>query len=63
MKFIDSARRKRSQSSIPPRKVFGDPGYYSLLIEDPAGIRIEFNHVPGKGLLDGVSKFNPVDYR
>jgi catechol 2,3-dioxygenase-like lactoylglutathione lyase family enzyme len=28
------------------------PGYYSLLIEDPDGIRIEFNFVPGTGLLD-----------
>ncbi|KTE28160.1 MULTISPECIES: VOC family protein [unclassified Sphingopyxis] len=27
------------------------PGYYSVLIEDPDGIRIEFNHVPGAGLL------------
>jgi catechol 2,3-dioxygenase-like lactoylglutathione lyase family enzyme len=27
------------------------PGYYSLLFEDPDGIRIEFNHVPGIGLL------------
>ena len=27
------------------------PGYYSVLIEDPDGIRIEFNHVPGVGLL------------
>lgn len=27
------------------------PGYYSLLFEDPDGIRIEFNHVPGPGLL------------
>jgi catechol 2,3-dioxygenase-like lactoylglutathione lyase family enzyme len=28
------------------------PGYYSLLFEDPDGIRIEFNHVPGSGLLE-----------
>lgn len=28
------------------------PGYYSLLFEDPDGIRIEANHVPGKGNLD-----------
>jgi len=28
------------------------PGYYSILFEDPDGIRIEANHVPGKGLLD-----------
>ncbi len=25
------------------------PGYYSILFEDPDGIRVEFNHVPGKG--------------
>ena len=28
------------------------PGYYSVLFEDPDGIRIEVNHVPGKGHLD-----------
>lgn len=27
------------------------PGYYSLLFEDPDGVRLEINHVPGKGLL------------
>ena len=27
------------------------PGYYSLLFEDPDGIRLEVNHVPGQGLL------------
>ncbi len=27
------------------------PGYYSVLFEDPDGIRIEVNHVPGEGLL------------
>jgi catechol 2,3-dioxygenase-like lactoylglutathione lyase family enzyme len=27
------------------------PGYYSVLFEDPNGIRLEVNHVPGKGLL------------
>jgi catechol 2,3-dioxygenase-like lactoylglutathione lyase family enzyme len=25
------------------------PGYFSVLFEDPDGIRIEANHVPGKG--------------
>ncbi|NKC16333.1 MAG: VOC family protein [Gammaproteobacteria bacterium] len=25
------------------------PGYYSVLFEDPDGIRIEVNHVPGRG--------------
>ena len=27
------------------------PGYYSILFEDPDGIRVEFNHVPGRGHL------------
>jgi catechol 2,3-dioxygenase-like lactoylglutathione lyase family enzyme len=27
------------------------PGYYSVLFEDPDGIRLEVNFVPGKGLL------------
>ena len=29
------------------------PGYYSVLFEDPDGIRIEANYVPGKGHLAG----------
>jgi catechol 2,3-dioxygenase-like lactoylglutathione lyase family enzyme len=28
------------------------PGYYSTLFEDPEGIRIEMNHIPGKGHLE-----------
>jgi catechol 2,3-dioxygenase-like lactoylglutathione lyase family enzyme len=28
------------------------PGYYSMLFEDPDGIRIEINFVPGRGHLD-----------
>lgn len=35
----------------PPREDVFAPGYYSLLFEDPDGIRIEVNHVPGKGHL------------
>ncbi len=27
------------------------PGYYSLLFEDPDGLRVEVNHVPGHGHL------------
>ena len=27
------------------------PGYYSVLFEDPEGIRLEANFVPGRGLL------------
>lgn len=32
------------------------PGYYSLSFRDPEGIRLEVNHVPGKGVLaEGAS--------
>jgi catechol 2,3-dioxygenase-like lactoylglutathione lyase family enzyme len=34
-----------------PREDQWAPGYYSILFEDPDGIRLELNHVPGKGLL------------
>ena len=34
-----------------PREDDWAPGYYSVLFEDPDGIRLELNHVPGKGLL------------
>jgi catechol 2,3-dioxygenase-like lactoylglutathione lyase family enzyme len=27
------------------------PGYYSILFEDPDGVRLEVNYIPGKGLL------------
>lgn len=36
----------------PPEEGPYAPGYYSVLIEDPDGIRIEMNHVPGRGLLE-----------
>ncbi len=36
----------------PPREGPWAPGYYSLLFEDPDGIRLEVNYVPGKGNLD-----------
>jgi predicted lactoylglutathione lyase len=43
----------------PPEDGPWAPGYYSVLFEDPDGIRLEVKHVPGKGLLasktDGVS--------
>ncbi len=32
------------------------PGYYSVLFEDPDGIRLEINHVPGRGLFDAGGK-------
>ncbi|MEJ8824054.1 VOC family protein [Variovorax humicola] len=35
----------------PPTETNWAPGYYSVLFEDPDGIRIEVNFVPGKGHL------------
>jgi catechol 2,3-dioxygenase-like lactoylglutathione lyase family enzyme len=35
----------------PPEEGAWAPGYYSVLFEDPDGVRLEMNHVPGKGLL------------
>jgi catechol 2,3-dioxygenase-like lactoylglutathione lyase family enzyme len=35
------------------------PGYYSVLFEDPDGIRVEFNHVPGKGHFSGQGRLAP----
>jgi catechol 2,3-dioxygenase-like lactoylglutathione lyase family enzyme len=35
----------------PPEEGAWAPGYYSELFENPDGIRLEVNFVPGKGLL------------
>ncbi len=39
----------------PPENGPWAPGYYSVLFEDPDGIRLEMNFVPGKGLLEEMS--------
>jgi catechol 2,3-dioxygenase-like lactoylglutathione lyase family enzyme len=45
--------RKRSVKIVrPPAEGSWAPGYYSLLFEDPEGIRLEVNFVPGKGHLE-----------
>lgn len=36
-------------------------GYYSVLFEDPDGIRLEANHVPGRGNLDVIGEGPPLD--
>jgi catechol 2,3-dioxygenase-like lactoylglutathione lyase family enzyme len=37
------------------------PGYYSVLFEDPDGIRLEMCFVPGAGVLQEDTEFNPAD--
>ena len=43
----------------PPEEGAFAPGYYSVLFEDPDGIRIEVNHVPGKGHLGAGGRLGP----
>jgi catechol 2,3-dioxygenase-like lactoylglutathione lyase family enzyme len=48
----------------PPREEGWVPGYYSVLFEDPDGIRLEVNHVPGRGVFDaGVERKESVEPR
>jgi catechol 2,3-dioxygenase-like lactoylglutathione lyase family enzyme len=35
------------------------PGYYSVLFEDPDGIRVEVNHVPGQGHFGPGGRLGP----
>ena len=35
------------------------PGYYSILFEDPDGIRVEVNHVPGRGHFGDEGRLGP----
>ena len=37
------------------------PGYYYVVFEDPDGIRLEVNYVPGKGLLVTDKPLNPSE--
>jgi catechol 2,3-dioxygenase-like lactoylglutathione lyase family enzyme len=37
------------------------PGYYSVLFEDPDGIRLEINHVPGRGVFDAGGRVKMGD--
>ena len=36
-------------------------GYYYVLFEDPDGIRLEVNHVPGTGLISSDATFSSAD--
>ena len=43
----------------PPEDGGFAPGYYSVLFEDPEGIRIEVNFVPGKGHFGSEGRLGP----
>jgi len=40
----------------PPKESDWASGYYSVLFQDPDGLRLEVNYVPGKGNLDPAVK-------
>jgi catechol 2,3-dioxygenase-like lactoylglutathione lyase family enzyme len=42
----------------PPQEGPWAPGYYSLSFLDPEGIRLEVNHVPGKGVFAEDASFS-----
>jgi catechol 2,3-dioxygenase-like lactoylglutathione lyase family enzyme len=42
----------------PPQQDAYAPGYYSVLFEDPDGVRLEVNHVPGRGVFDAGGRVN-----
>ncbi len=44
-------RKIGSKIIHPPEEGRWAPGYYSVLFEDPDGIRLEANFIPGKGHL------------
>jgi catechol 2,3-dioxygenase-like lactoylglutathione lyase family enzyme len=47
--IYDFAKELGAKIVHPPEEGSFAPGYYSVLFEDPDGIRVEVNHVPGKG--------------
>jgi catechol 2,3-dioxygenase-like lactoylglutathione lyase family enzyme len=60
---VDKAAEKLRQMGalIDRGPLEGDfaPGYYYFVFEDPDGIRLEINYVPGKGLLIGDQPLAP----
>ena len=55
-------RDGRDHHSRPAEDTWA-PGHYSVLFEDPDGIRLEVNFVPGAGLLAAGAQFRPGPLR
>jgi catechol 2,3-dioxygenase-like lactoylglutathione lyase family enzyme len=54
--IYDVARELNAKIVHAPQEDAFAPGYYSVLFEDPDGMRIEANFVPGKGHLEPGSE-------
>ena len=60
----DLLRRMHASIVTAPSEGPWAPGYYYVLFEDPDGIRLEINYVPGQGVLADDVAFEPAtDYR
>ena len=60
-KVADQLRAMGARIDRGPLEGDWAPGYYYVVFEDPDGIRLEINHVPGKGLLAGDTPASPSD--
>ena len=59
---VDALLREMDAHIVSPaQEGHWAPGYYYVLCEDPDGIRVEVNHVPGAGVLADDAGFNPGD--
>ena len=59
---VDALLREMGAHIVSPaQEGHWAPGYYYVLCEDPDGIRVEVNHVPGQGVLADDAGFNPGD--
>lgn len=58
-----AAKLRKMRAHIDRGPLEGDfaPGYYYVVFEDPDGIRLEVNFVPGKGLLVGDKPLLPSE--
>jgi len=57
---VDEAHAFVRELGVPviraPQEDDWAPGYYSILFEDPDGVRLEINYVPGRGVFDTAEK-------
>ena len=57
---VDALLREMDAHIVSPaQEGHWAPGYYYVLCEDPDGIRVEVNYVPGQGVLAEDASFNP----
>ncbi len=57
---VDALLREMGANIVTPAtEGHWAPGYYYVLFEDPDGIRLEVNYVPGQGVLADDASFNP----